>query len=125
MAAVAAGGVIGAECRFGLQHLFPHPPGSFGWATFAVNVTGCLLIGVLVVLVPGDGPWRAFLGTGVLGGFTTFSAYTVDVQRAFAHGAAGAALATLAATLLAALLAVWAGAALAGRLGGRSGGRQR
>jgi CrcB protein len=79
-------------------------------------VTGCLLIGVLMVLI--TDVWsahrllRPFLGTGVLGGYTTFSTYTVDAQRLMAAGHARTALAYLAATLVAALLAVYAGSAL-------------
>jgi CrcB protein len=102
VAAVSAGGVVGALARYGLGVLFPSP-----WTTFAINVSGCLLIGVLMVLI--DELWpphrllRPFLGTGVLGGYTTFSTYAVDVTR----GAGG--LAYLVGTLLGALAAVYAG----------------
>jgi CrcB protein len=70
-----------------------------------INVTGCALIGVLMVLV--SEVWieqqllRPFLGTGVLGGFTTFSTYAVDIERLLADGHPGTALADLAATVLA------------------------
>ena len=70
LAAISAGGVIGALARFGLATAFPHPAGSFAWTTFWINVSGCLLIGVLMVLVtdvwPGHRLQRPFLGTGVL-----------------------------------------------------------
>ena len=49
LAAISAGGVIGALSRYGLQYAFPHAPASFGWATFAINVSGCLFIGVIWV----------------------------------------------------------------------------
>jgi CrcB protein len=114
--AVAAGGAAGALCRYGLQEAFPHRAGTFAWATWAINVVGCLLIGALVPLVSGRPLLQPFLGPGFLGGFTTFSAYTVDVQRAFADGAPRTALLYLGATLLAALTAVWAGATLTDRL---------
>ncbi|MEU5722155.1 CrcB family protein [Micromonospora sp. NPDC047738] len=123
---IAAGGVLGALARAGLQTAFPHPPTGFPWATFGVNVTGCLLIGVLMAVIsarPASPLVRPFLGVGVLGGYTTFSTYVVDAQRAVAAGAPGTALAYLAATLVGALLAVWLGDALAGRVLARAGDR--
>jgi CrcB protein len=111
LAAVSAGGVLGALARYGLGVAFPAAPGRFPWATFGVNVSGCLLIGVLMVLVTevwtGRRHLRPFLGVGVLGGYTTFSTYVVDVQRLVAAGAAPTGLAYLAGTLVAALAAVW------------------
>jgi CrcB protein len=73
-------------------------------------VTGCLLIGVLMVLIgevfTEQRLLRPFLGVGVLGGFTTFSTYIVDIQRLVGHDAADIALLYLFATLAAALAAV-------------------
>jgi len=81
--AVAVGGVAGAEARYGLEVAWPHPAGQFPWTTLLINVLGCLLIGVLLgALARAPRPprlARPLLGTGVLGGFTTFSAYAVDV----------------------------------------------
>ena len=108
LGAISAGGVLGALARYGLQTVWPHPAGGFPWATFVINVTGCLLIGALMVVVSGRPLMRLFLGVGGLGGYTTFSTYVVDIQRA----AAWVALCYLALTLVGALLAVWAGAAL-------------
>ncbi|MEH0843998.1 CrcB family protein [Micromonospora sp. CPCC 205711] len=125
LGAIAAGGVLGALARAGVQTALPHPPGGFPWATFAVNVTGCLLIGVLMAVIGRRrvAPLtRPFLGVGILGGFTTFSAYVVDVRLAVAAGAPGTALAYLAATLLGGLLAVAAGDSVANRLLDRAGG---
>ncbi|MEW1588416.1 CrcB family protein [Micromonospora vinacea] len=121
LAAIAAGGVLGALARAGLQHAVPHSPNGFPWATFAINTSGCLLIGVLMAVLGhlgGGHPLaRPFLGVGVLGGFTTFSTYAVDVQQAIVAGAPGTALAYLAATVLGALVAVGVGdAATAGLL---------
>ncbi|SBT42284.1 CrcB protein [Micromonospora auratinigra] len=121
---IAAGGALGALARAGVQTAFPHPPAGFGWATFGVNVTGCLLIGALMAVLtarPAGPLVRPFLGVGVLGGFTTFSTYVVDVRQAVAAGAPGTALAYLAATVLLALPAVVAGDAVAGRLLARAG----
>jgi CrcB protein len=116
--AISVGGVLGALARYGLTEAFPHRPGGFAWATFVINVSGCLLIGVLMVLVEqvwtGRRLLRPFLGVGVLGGFTTFSTYVVDIQQVIAAGAAGTALLYLAATVAGALVAVWAGATVTG-----------
>jgi fluoride exporter len=114
LGAIAAGGATGALCRYGLGVAAPPGPRDFPWATFVINVTGCLLIGVLIVLVtegfPGAHPLlRPFLATGVLGGYTTFSTYAVDVTRLADAGAAGTALAYLCGTLAAALLATYLG----------------
>ena len=119
LAAIAAGGVLGALARQGLQAAYPHRVTAFPWATFGVNVSGCLLLGVLMVLLaevwPGRPLLRPFLGVGVLGGYTTFSTYVVDIQQAVSAGAAPTALAYLAATLAGAMIAVWTGTALTTR----------
>jgi fluoride exporter len=116
LAAISAGGVLGALARYGLQTAFPHSATGFPWAAFGINVSGCLLIGVLMALAtevwPGRVLVRPFLGVGVLGSFTTFSTYVIDIQQALVAGAARTALAYLALTLAGAMLAVWAGAAL-------------
>jgi fluoride exporter len=114
LAVIAAGGVLGAEARYGVARLLPHPPAAFPWATLVVNALGCLLIGVLMVVVTElTRPHRLarpFLGVGVLGGFTTFSTYTVDVQRLLLAHRPGMALGYLLGTLAAALVTVWLGA---------------
>lgn len=110
---VALGGGLGAVARYGLGQLWPTLPGGFPWATFVVNGLGCLLIGVLMVLItelwPAHRLARPFLGVGVLGGFTTFSTYAVDIRILLQPGTVGTAFAYLAGTLIAALLAVIAG----------------
>lgn len=110
---VSAGGVVGALARYGLDHAFPHRPDEFAWATFGINVTGCLLIGMLMVLIADVWPTRRllrpFLGTGLLGGYTTFSTYVVDIQHMVAADAARTALAYLVGTLIAAIGAGYAG----------------
>ncbi|HEU4348482.1 MAG TPA: fluoride efflux transporter CrcB [Actinoplanes sp.] len=122
LSVVSAGGVVGACARHALDLAWPHPPGRFPWATFVINVSGCLLIGVLMVLI--SEVWsahrllRPLLGVGVLGGYTTFSTYTVDVQRLVAAGAAGTALLYLAGTAVAALTAVYLGITLTRRAAG-------
>lgn len=51
LAVISLGGVVGALARYGIQSAYPHHPGGFAWATFGVNVSGCLLIGVFMMLV--------------------------------------------------------------------------
>ncbi|WP_245997654.1 fluoride efflux transporter FluC [Streptomyces armeniacus] len=116
VAVVALGGAAGAAARYGAALLWPTAPGAFPWTTLAVNAVGCAVIGVFMVVI--SEVWaahrlvRPFFGTGVLGGFTTFSTYAVDAERLVDVGAARTALAYLGLTLLVALAAVWsAGAA--------------
>ncbi len=114
VAAVAAGGALGAAARYGAGLVWPTAATAFPWTTFTVNVLGCLVIGCLLAAVTeirsAHRLLRPFLGTGVLGGFTTFSTYCVDAERLTGDGHALTALAYLAATLLSALAAVTCGA---------------
>lgn len=112
--AVAAGGALGAVARYLIGETWPHSAGAFPWSTFAINVVGCLVIGVLLVLLTevAGRPHRLarpFLGTGILGGFTTFSTYAVETDHLLADGHAALALVYLFGTLAAALLAAQAG----------------
>jgi len=81
LALVVAGGAIGTAARLGLGLALPVPQGSglaaVPWATFLANVLGAFLIGVLAARLPSSSGVRVFLGTGVLGGFTTYSAFAV------------------------------------------------
>ncbi|WP_326598371.1 fluoride efflux transporter CrcB [Streptomyces sp. NBC_01803] len=121
LAAVALGGGLGSAARYGALRLWPVPAHAFPWTTLAVNAVGCALIGVLMVTVtegrrPAHRLVRPFLGTGVLGGFTTFSTYTQDTERLLSAGRAAPALVYLAGTLAAALAAVWLASAATRRL---------
>jgi CrcB protein len=108
--AVTLGGVAGALARYGADVMWTTSPGTFPWTTIAVNVVGCGLIGILIVIVAevvrGHRLVRPFLGTGLLGGFTTFSTYTVDSQRLFQTGHEGMAVLNISVTLVAAISAV-------------------
>ena len=110
---VAAGGVLGALGRYAVGLVVPVRPGGFPFATFGINVTGCLLMGVLTVLVAevwsGHRLLRPFLGTGVLGGYTTFSTYAVEIRGLLQPGSVGLAFTYLAGTLVCAMLAVMIG----------------
>ncbi|MFD7860764.1 fluoride efflux transporter CrcB [Streptomyces sp. NPDC059783] len=111
VAVVALGGAVGACARYGASLLWPTPAGGFPWTTLVVNATGCAVIGVFMVVISEAWPVhrlvRPFFGTGVLGGFTTFSTYAVDIERLVDGGRARTGLAYLALTLCAALAAVW------------------
>ncbi|MFJ3095891.1 fluoride efflux transporter CrcB [Streptomyces hydrogenans] len=113
---VSAGGAIGAAARYGAALLWPTPAGGFPWTVFLVNAAGCAVLGVVMVLLTefrtAPNLLRPFLGTGVCGGFTTFSTYAVDTQRLLSTGHTVRGLCYFGGTLLAALAAVWAGSAL-------------
>jgi len=115
LGAIAVGGVVGSEARYGLTVAFPDGAG-LPWTTLWINVVGCLLMGVLMVAVHRRGArtplLRPFAGVGVLGGFTTFSAYTVGVQRLLAGGAPQPALVYLVLTPALAIVAVVVGTRL-------------
>ncbi|RPK94461.1 MULTISPECIES: CrcB family protein [Streptomyces] len=113
LAAIAAGGALGALARYGALVLWPGADG-FPWTVFVVDVSGCALIGVLMVLTVERGRVthplvRPFLGVGVLGGFTTFSTYAAGVSDLLVRQEGAVAMAYAVATLAAALGAVWAG----------------
>ena len=110
---IAAGGMVGSAARYGVSALLPTPTNGWPWSTLLVNASGCLLIGVLMVLVVDVGPVhrlaRPFLGVGVLGGYTTFSTYALDAQAMLVDARPAMALGYLLTTPLIALLAVEAG----------------
>ncbi|GAB3440063.1 hypothetical protein GCM10027570_05150 [Streptomonospora sediminis] len=120
LAAVSAGGAIGGAARCAVGLLVPYQVGHLPWPTLTANITGCLLIGVLMTAVararPGSRLLRPFAGPGILGGYTTFSAHIGEAHALLSGGAPLGALGYLAVTLLGGLAAVWAGIALTERL---------
>lgn len=120
LAVIAVGGAVGAVARFLVGETWPTPAGTFPVSTLAINVVGSALIGVLMVLITqgriNHRLLRPFLGIGVLGGFTTFSTYTADIQRLVASAHADTALFYLTLTPISALLAVWVTATATRRL---------
>lgn len=117
LVAVAIGGAIGAWGRWGLTGAFPADPDAFPWATFAINVVGSFALALLPTLavVRRRRVLTVGLGPGVLGGFTTLSAYSEQTRALLDHGQAGTAALYLVGTLAACLVAV----AFAGRVGER------
>lgn len=120
IAAIAVGGVLGAEARYGLSLAIPHSDRQFPWSTVLVNTTGCLLIGALMALLL-ELPTphrlaRPFLGVGVLGGYTTYSGFAVEVQRLLLHHRPLVALGYVAVTVIGCAAAVWLSNAVTSRL---------
>ena len=109
-AVVAVGGAVGALMRWALTEAFPATPGAFPWTIFVINVIGSALLASLPLVPAVRKRWWVglFIGTGVLGGFTTMSAASVDtfVLLDGHHLATAAAycLGTLAAALAAVLV---------------------
>lgn len=115
---VAAGGAIGAALRHlvGLGAMRLCGTG-FPVGTLAVNVVGSFIMGALIAWLalkaPGGGQnLRLFLATGVLGGFTTFSAFSLEVVLLWERGAPGPALGYVAASVAASIAALVAGLAI-------------
>ena len=111
---VALGGAIGSAARYGVNVWSGRILGAeFPWHTLTVNVAGCFIMGVLVELMAlklnVNNETRAFLTTGVLGGFTTFSAYSLDFALLVERKSYGAALAYGASSVALSLIAVFAG----------------
>jgi CrcB protein len=110
----ALGGALGALARWGVATALPHSPGGWPWATLLVNLTGCLLMGALVAVLTArspEPPWaRPFLAVGVLGGYTTYSAFAVEVVGLVEAGAPVLAAGYVLVSLLGGVLAVAAGA---------------
>lgn len=120
IAAVSLGGAVGASARYGATLLWPTATGAFPWTTLVVNAIGCAVIGVFMVVI--SDVWaahrlvRPFFGTGVLGGFTTFSTYAVDIRNLIDGGHPRTALGYLALTVCVALASVWTAAHLTRRV---------
>jgi CrcB protein len=90
LSAVAVGGALGSVGRYAVGLALPHSHGQFPWGTALVNISGSAAMGVLVVWVMSmrqPHPWlRPFLGVGLLGGWTTFSAYALDFHTLVTTG---------------------------------------
>ncbi|MHB8741946.1 MAG: fluoride efflux transporter CrcB [Sulfuricaulis sp.] len=115
--AIAAGGAAGSVLRFWLStwvHTFADR--SFPYGTLVVNVSGCLAMGFLFVLFvdrfSGNSVLRAGILIGVLGGFTTFSSFSIETFNLIDQGAWLRALANVGASLLLCLSATWIGVIL-------------
>ncbi|RBY88588.1 fluoride efflux transporter CrcB [Blastococcus sp. TF02A-26] len=117
----AVGGALGALARWGVATALPSSSADWPVATLLVNLSGCLLLGVLLGTLEARSPaarWpRLLLGTGVLGGFTTYSTFAVDVVRLSDAGSAGTAAAYVVASVVGGVLAAGTGLWLGRRTG--------
>ncbi len=119
---VAAGGAIGAAMRYGVASLLPAT--SWPWPTLVVNVTGGFLVGVLTGWLAQRGgadheQIRLFAAVGLLGGFTTFSAFSLETVQMIERGRYGLAGVYCAISVLAAIGALFIGLFVARRLLGQ------
>lgn len=114
----SAGGAIGAGARHLVNVASARWLGpDFPWGTLTVNIVGSLMMGLLyealVLHYDGSPELRTFLATGILGGFTTFSAFSLDVVVLAGRGATGLAVSYAAASVIVSILALLAGMAIA------------
>jgi len=118
---IVIGGVIGALSRYQIGHSWPTGTWNFPFATLTINLVGCFVIGLFLVaiteMITPHRLLRPFFGTGVLGGFTTFSSYALDITTLLRTGHQGLALAYLAATAIGGVVAVSFGMLVMRQLG--------
>ena len=120
--AVALGSALGGVGRYGLSRLWPWVPGDWPTATMTVNLLGSFAIGLLSVVLSaragGAETARLFWMTGVLGGFTTYSAFALETVTLAGAGEAMRAAAYVVVTVLPCLVAAFAGRAIGMMLAG-------
>lgn len=120
---IALGSAIGGMARYWCSGLVAQRVGEvFPWGTLAVNIIGSFLIGILGAMSEPDGRWyvdpgaRQFLMIGVLGGFTTFSSFSLQTLNLLRDGEWLYAAANVGVSVAACLLAVWSGFVVAASL---------
>ena len=111
------GGGLGAALRHGVNIWVARMVGTaFPYATMIENVTGSLVMGILAAYFAFKGDatqhWRLFMTTGILGGYTTFSAYSLDVALLYERGEIGLAALYASASMLLSIAGLFAGLAL-------------
>jgi CrcB protein len=120
VAAIFAGGALGALARAGLADAFAAGSGSWPWPTFAVNVIGAFMLGYLVTRLqerlPPTRYWRPFVGTGLCGALTTFSTMQVELIGMLDDHDYALAAAYATASIAAGFVAVWAATSLVRRV---------
>jgi CrcB protein len=116
LALVAVGGAFGSVLRYSVGRLMgPQADVTIPWHTLAVNVTGAFAIGLLLVIAAKGGwPgwWRPLIAVGVLGGYTTFSTFSLEVVELALHGRIAASAAYAGGSLAAGVAGCAAGIAV-------------
>jgi CrcB protein len=102
------GGFVGAVCRYGISVLLRSHSEAFPWATLGINVLGCFLIGLLQPMFRRE-ELLIFVVPGILGGFTTFSAFGHETHELVRRGTAGLAVVYVLSSVVFGLGAVWLG----------------
>ncbi|MDY5855300.1 MAG: CrcB family protein [Arcanobacterium sp.] len=122
MLLVFCGGMCGVLARFGITQAIPTHAAPFPLATGLINICGAFLLGLLVAILARAVPdtvrrarWRACLGTGFLGGFTTYSALTVDSMMLSQAGHPVLALWYYTLSVILGTFAAWAGVSIGGQ----------
>ena len=113
---VFIGGGLGSTLRYAMSVASARAFGtSFPWGTFLINITGSTVMGLIAGYLAFKGeasqPWRIFIMTGVLGGYTTFSAFSLDAALLYERGEVGLALAYVLGSVLLAVAGLFAGLA--------------
>lgn len=126
---VAAGGALGTAARAALETAFGPAPGAFPWITLAINLLGSFALGLLLELVLRSGPdtgWRRAVrvgcGTGIIGGFTTYSTYVLEADQLARGGHVLTAVVYLAVSTVAGLAVAFVGLVVAARIADRRTG---
>jgi CrcB protein len=132
VALVVAGGTLGTALRAWAASAYPIPAGGFPWTTLVVNVTGALLLGLLLEILlvlghgrPGARALQWAFGTGLLGGFTTYSTFVLETIHLGTGGQLRTALLYAAASLITGFAAAWLAMNLVRRLSRGARGSQR
>jgi fluoride exporter len=119
LVSIGSGGSLGSVARYEVALAMPHAPGGFPWATFLVNITGSLALGLTMALVVERWPptryVRPFVGIGVCGGYTTWSTFMTDSTLLVRGGHLAMAVGYLTATVVCGLAATVAGVGLGRR----------
>lgn len=120
LAAIFAGGVLGALARVGLERAFPGGAPSWPWVTFSINLTGAFLLGFIVTQLQERQPvttyMRPLLGTGYCGAFTTFSTVQLELLKMLDDHRYGLAAGYAAASVIGGYVAVYTATALVRRV---------
>ena len=114
---VFLGGGVGASLRHAVNLLSARGLGTaFPWGTFIINISGSLVMGLIAGYLAFKGgasqPWRLFLMTGILGGYTTFSAFSLDAALLYERGAVASALFYVLGSVVLSIAGLFAGLAL-------------